>query len=99
MNITISNKKEEPLLSRSMVTATLEFEKSTPSYADLTTALASQLKVDQKLVAIRHIYTEFGNRKGKAIVYIYSDEQKKQFFEPKVKVKKDKKAAAEPAKK
>ena len=94
MQLTVTNKKEEPLLSRTMVSATLEFEKSTPSYAEVTSALASNLKSDEKLVAIRHVYNHFGAKKADVVAYLYSDEQKKQFAEPKLKVKKEKKAKA-----
>jgi len=90
MNIT--NKKEEPLLSRTMITATLEFEKATPSYPEVMSLIASQLKIDDKLIAIRHIYNSFGDKKAEVIAYVYADENKKQFIEPKAKEKKDKKA-------
>ncbi|MBS3114778.1 hypothetical protein J4448_06790 [Candidatus Woesearchaeota archaeon] len=92
MQMNIINKKEEPLLSRTMITATLEFEKATPSYPEVTSLMASQLKIDDKLVAIRHIYNSFGAKKAEVIAYVYADENKKQFIEPKAKEKKDKKA-------
>lgn len=92
MQMNITNKKEEPLLSRTMITATLEFEKATPSYPEVTSLMASQLKIDDKLVAIRHIYNSFGAKKAEVIAYVYADENKKQFIEPKAKEKKDKKA-------
>ena len=75
-----------------MVKASLEFEKSTPSYPEVTTLLAANLKTDEKLIAIRHIYNSFGNRKAEVIAYVYSDENKKQFIEPRIKEKKEKKA-------
>ena len=78
-----------------MVTANLEFEKATPSYPEVSALLASQLKSDEKLIAIRHIYTQFGNKKAEVIAYVYSDEAKKQFIEPKLKVKKSKEAKEE----
>ncbi|MBI2654476.1 hypothetical protein HYX02_06750 [Candidatus Woesearchaeota archaeon] len=93
MQLNIANKKEEPLLSRTMVRATLEFEKATPSYAEVAALLASQLKADEKLIAIRHIYNSFGARKADVIAYVYSDENKKQLIEPKLKEKKNKAAA------
>ena len=95
MQVNVTNKKGEPLLSRTLVSATLEFEKSTPSYAEVTAALASSLKSDEKLVAIRHVYNHFGAKKADIVAYVYSDEQKKQFIEPKLKVKGDKAAAKE----
>ena len=69
-----------------MVTATLEFEKATPSYPEVTTLLATNLKTDEKLVAIKHIYNFFGSKKAEVIAYVYADENKKQFIEPKLKV-------------
>ena len=92
VQINVTNKKEEPLLSRTMVTATLEFEKATPSYAEVLPVLATSLKTDEKLVAVKHIYNQFGSRKAEVIAFVYADENKKQFIEPKLKVKKDKKA-------
>ena len=92
MQINVTNKKEEPLLSRTIVKANLEFEKATPSYPEVTALLASHLKADEKLVAIRHIYNSFGAKKAEVIAYVYSDEDKRQFIEPKIKEKKDKKS-------
>ena len=92
MQVNVTNKKDEPLLSRTLVSATLEFEKSTPSYAEVASALALNLKSDEKLVAIRHVYNHFGAKKADVVAYVYADEQKKQFIEPKLKVKGDKKA-------
>ena len=93
VQIDIAEKKEEPLLSRTMVKANMEFDKSTPSYTETATLLASNLKADEKLIAIRHIYTHFGSKKARIIAYLYADEGKKQAVEPKLKEKKDKKAA------
>ena len=93
LQVDIIEKKEEPLLSRTMVRASIDFEKSTPSYAETASLLASGLKADEKLISIRHIYTYFGNKKAQIIAYLYSDESKKQAVEPKIKEKKDKKAA------
>ena len=88
MNLTINNKHEEPLLSRTKVEATIVFENATPSYKELTTSLASHLKSDEKLIAIRHVYTSFGNKQAKVHAYVYADEAKRQFVEPKLKEKK-----------
>ena len=92
MQLSITTKKEEPLLSRTMVKVALEFEKATPSYAELIPLLASNLKADEKLIAIRHVYNSFGAKKAEVIAYVYSDEAKKQLVEPKIKEKKEKKA-------
>ncbi len=92
LELTITSKTEEPLLSRTMLKANVSFEKSTPSYQELASLIASKIKSDEKLVAIRHIYTSFGNRNAQITAYIYKDENKKNFIEPKVKEKKDAKA-------
>ena len=88
--LNVTNKKDEPLLGRTLVNATLEFEKSTPTYAEVTQKLAHALKKDEKLLAVRHVYTDFGHKKANVVAYVYNDEAKKQFVEPKVKEKKAK---------
>ncbi len=92
LQINITNKKEEPLLSRTLIKGTVDFEKATPSYSEVTSLIAMHLKSDDKLIAIRHIYNTFGAKKAEVIAYVYSDEAKKQFIEPKIKEKKEKKA-------
>jgi len=92
LELKIVNIKDEPLLSRKLVMASVEFEKSTPSYAEVTSSLSSNLKTDEKLVVIRHIYNSFGAKKAEVIAYVYADEGKKQLIEPKIKEKKEKKA-------
>ena len=94
MQIKIINKKEEPLLARTLLEATLEFEKATPSYNEVTSLLATHLKTDEKLIAIRHIYNTFGDTKAGVIAYLYANLDRKQFIEPKIKEKKEKKAKA-----
>ncbi len=94
LQITSVDRKEDPLLSRTMLKANLEFDKSTPSYKEVTSALATHLKADEKLIAIRHIYNSFGDKKASVIAYLYTDEQKKNFIEPKIKEKKEKGAEA-----
>ena len=59
----------------------------------MTSSLASSLKSDEKLIAIRHIYNSFGAKKAEVIAYLYNDEAKKQLIEPKLKEKKEKAAA------
>lgn len=92
LELKIIDVKSEPLLSRKLVKAQVEFEKSTPNYAEVTSLLSANLKAEEKLIAIRHIYNSFGARKADIVAYIYSDEAKKQLVEPKLKEKKDKKA-------
>ena len=88
VQLNVTNKNHEPLLSRTMVTASLEFDKATPTYAEITASLASHLKSDEKLVAIRRVHNHFGSKTADVLAYVYSDEAKKQLIEPKIKVKK-----------
>lgn len=90
MQLNVTNVKEEPLLSRAMIEATLDFENATPSYKEVMQLIAAHLKKDEKLIVIRHIYTLFGNKKAKVVAYAYNDEGNKQRIEPKVKEKKAK---------
>ena len=92
MQLNIVEKKQEPLLSRTMLKATLEFEKATPSYKEVSALIGTHLKTDEKLITIRHIYNVFGDRKAEVIAYVYSDEDKKQMIEPKIKEKNAKEA-------
>lgn len=92
LELKIVDVMEEPLLSRKLVKASIEFEKATPSYAEVTSSLSSSLKSDEKLIAIKHVYNQFGSKKAEVIAYVYADENKKQFIEPKIKEKKEKKA-------
>ena len=97
LELKIIDVKDEPLLSRKLIKASIGFEKSTPSYAEVTSSLSSNLKSDEKLIVIRHVYNHFGAKNADVIAYLYSDENKKNFMEPKIKVKKEK--AAKKAKK
>ncbi len=83
--------KKEPLLSKTRIDATIEFENATPSYKEVTTLLATNLKADAKLVVVKNIYNLFGKRTAKVIAYNYDSEDKKNIFEPKIKQKKEKK--------
>jgi len=89
LNISVIERKEEPLLSRTMLKANLDFEKATPSYKEVVSLLANHLKTDEKLIALRHIYTHFGAKKADVVAYIYIDESKKQLIEPRIKEKKE----------
>ena len=95
VNVAKLSKREEPLLSRTKVYASIEFEKGTPSYSEAISMLTSHLKADEKLIAIRHIYNEFGTKKAEVIAYLYKDENSKHDIEPKVKGKKEEKKQKE----
>ena len=83
MQIKDIKKNEEPLLARTRLNAIVEYDKATPSYSESTSLLATHLKADQSLIAIRHIYNSFGQRKSEIIAYLYNSKDKMQLIEPK----------------
>ena len=83
MQIKDIKKNEEPLLARTRLNAIVEYDKGTPSYSESTSLLATHLKADQSLIAIRHIYNSFGQRKSEIIAYLYNSKDKMQLIEPK----------------
>ncbi len=98
MAITIKNTEEKPLLARKEIEGHMMFEgKSTPSNADVTKAIASELKTDEKLVVVKHIYTAFGSCEANISAYVYDTEEALKKFEPKNK-KEEKKEGEAPAK-
>ncbi len=67
MDIKITEKNEKPLLSRTEITADITAD-ITPKKQELKTKFASILSVDEKLVAVKHVYTQFGSKKSKAFL-------------------------------
>ena len=84
-------KKENALLQRTHVTATIHFTGATPSNADVSKALAEKLGVSQDLIVMRRISVFFGKNNGLVTADTYQNPEAKVRFEPKVKEKKEKK--------
>lgn len=91
MELNIEKEKETPLLSRRRISATLTFDRETPSRAKVQEALAKKLNEKPETVAIRHVYQRFGNRTAKVIAHVYQDEATLKTLE----TKKGKKEGAE----
>lgn len=72
MEIKISEKKEQPLLSRTKIRGIVGFDSVTPSRAELRQKLSSSLKVDEGGVAVTSIRTGFGERKAVFEAHVYS---------------------------
>ena len=89
MELKIINKKEEPLLSRTMVEADITFEKATPTKGEVKSKLAQILGKDEKLIVIKGMHNTYGLKKAKSISYLYEDEKLKERIEARIK-KKDK---------
>lgn len=95
MELKIAEKKEEVLLSRIKLTGELVFEASTPSYVEVKKKISSSLNCDEKLIAVKNIYTKFGIKKADFLAYIYNNEDAMKKTEPKQKEKKKSEAKPE----
>lgn len=95
MTLKIIEKKEQPMLSRIEITGKLEFEGATPSTADVKKQLSSELKVDEKLIVVKSIFTNFGSETADLVAYSYLSEEDMKKIEPKPKEKKGAKPAGE----
>ena len=91
MELKVMQKKEEPLLSRVRIESQVVFDKVTPSNAEVKSNLAKILGKDEKLIDIKGIYNEYGQKKAKVISYTYDNEEaiKKIKVETKAKGKKE----------
>lgn len=95
MELKIINKKEDPLLSRTIVESEIVFEKATPSRAEIKSNLSKNLGKDEKLIVVKGIHTLYGLKKAKNIAYIYENEEFLKRIEVETKKGAKKKAPAE----
>jgi len=93
----IIENKDSPLLSRKELKAEISFEKATPSNAALKSQIAKQLSVDENIIRIRKIDTQFGERRAIVYANIYKKPDMLVKYENKEKKKKDANAPAAPA--
>lgn len=75
MDLTITKKTENPLLSRQEVEAKITFEGATPKRTQVQAALAKSLKAKENMVIIQTIQTSFGHSQASIIAHTYSDEK------------------------
>lgn len=90
MEISISKRKENRLLSREEITGTVVFSGATPSYDQFRKSLSAQIKVPEDTIAIPHIYTSFGSSSGTFEARVYASKELLAKIEPKKKEKKAK---------
>jgi ribosomal protein S24E len=96
MNLKITEQKDNPLLLRKEIQATLTYDAATPSTKDLHSQLASGLKVKPELLVVKHILPQFGTRVADVLVYQYESEEQLKKVEG-VKEKIEDKPKEEPA--
>lgn len=84
MNMEIIKEKETPLLNRKRVTLKYTTtEGKTPARKDMVNAVAQKVGAKDDLIAIRHIYTQFGSTSAKIIAHVYKDAATKEKYEGK----------------
>ena len=90
MQLEITDKKEQKLLSRVEVKGIVKFDGSaTPSNDKVKEAIAKNVGKDMKLVVVKNIYTSYGASSADVTAYVYDDEKKlKELEEKHKKVKK-----------
>lgn len=101
MEYDIKEKKENILLSRTEILMEIKHQGSAnPPYKAVKKEIANQLKADENLIVVKHIYPAFGEGKSSVIAYIYKDEASLKNIEPRnKKAEASAKKAAEEAKK
>ncbi|NIM47359.1 MAG: hypothetical protein GTN40_04365 [Candidatus Aenigmarchaeota archaeon] len=93
MDIQVINEKENPLLKRREILASIDYHGgSTPSKADLQKNLADHFKVNMDNVEISKIISEVGMSKGKIWIKIWQEKKVPIYAE----IKKEKKKKEKP---
>jgi ribosomal protein S24E len=100
MKITIQENKANPLLNRTEVKGSIEFENVTPSNMVVTESLAKETKKDINLIIVKNIYTHFGQKLADFGAVIYDNLEAKEKTEMltkhiKKKMEEDRKKAEE----
>ncbi len=83
-NVEVSEKIEQPLLSRSLLKGSVVYDAAPPSSAELRKHLASALKSDESLVVVKSLKPVFGMRKSSMEAHIYKNKDAVVSFASKV---------------
>lgn len=83
MELTITQKTEEPLLKRTHLKAEMHYEKQTPSHPDVFSELSKKLGADQSLLAVKTIKGKFGQHIVAIDAYLYQQKEGFDYFEKK----------------
>jgi small subunit ribosomal protein S24e len=97
MKLEVKETNEVPLLSRTRVTLSADFQGPTPAREELRKVISKQLGKEEKLIIIKHIYTKFGQPGAKIIANVYKNEDELKGFEEKAMIKKHIKEEKKPA--
>lgn len=83
-NVEITEKVEQPLMSRALLKGFVSFDAAPPSFAELRKQLASSVKADEALVVVQSLRSLFGTRKSEVAVHVYKSKAAVASFESKV---------------
>jgi len=81
MKLTIKENTHNTLLQRHDVVAALEFDKETPSNAQVTADLAKQLKTEESLVVVKSIATAYAVQTAVVTAVAYENAEAKAKYE------------------
>jgi ribosomal protein S24E len=107
MNVEILSSKENQIMGRKEVEATVSFDSATPKRAELKSAIGGKIAANPDLMVVRSVKPSFGMKSVKVLSYVYSSKESLMSVEPKhIKVREGfmqkeekKKAAPAPKKK
>ena len=72
MHVEIKEKKHNPFLKRFEITGKVSFEGATPSNAQLSEAIAKEMKAKEaECVVVKHIYYAFSRREADVVAVVY----------------------------
>jgi len=83
MEVKISSKTEQPLLSRTVLKGLISFDAETPSRSAVRKKLSEALKSEESLITITEIATAFGSRSANLTAHIYKSKEDIKKFESK----------------
>ena len=83
-NVEITEKIEQPLMSRALLKGFVAYDAAPPSFAELRKHIAASLKADEQLVVVQHLRSLFGTRKSGVEVHMYNSKGAAVLFESKV---------------
>ncbi|MBS3108784.1 hypothetical protein J4409_02835 [Candidatus Woesearchaeota archaeon] len=90
MEFKIISRKDFPLLNRERINLEASFpNQATPKKEEIKNALSAFLKNDGSMLAVKHVYTRFGENKAKVIANAYNDADAFNRFEKKKIAKQD----------
>ncbi len=84
VNIAVSEKVEQPLLSRAVLKGIVAYDAAPPSFAELRKQLAASLKADEPLVVIQSLRPVFGARQSVLEAHLYKSKEAAEMFASKV---------------